>query len=286
MVKDTLRFVKTVRLLILLAFSPTLAGADTVVLQTGDTLEVEKSWFSKGRVYFLMDGLEMSIPKRYVKGIEGPTTDTNRPLAEQLSKKSASAPTTSNDGLRQAGTGQEDQVSYPRERLGTDAGSAPGNVFRDLNWGDRLCDIPGMEDLETQSGLDGVKEYVRPTDVLKLGQARLSSIVYAFWRDRLYTVSIWTQGLPNYMALRRELFQRYGQKDSGGLSPQAWYWSTGPTDMLLEYQDEEQYGLFWMRSRELDRELKRLTFDHQLTYLKWMRSVKPKDQRQALPGWD
>ena len=134
--------------------------------------------------------------------------------------------------------------------------------------------------METQTGLDNVREYIRPSDAMKLGQARLSSVVYAFWRERLYTISIWTQGFSNYTALRNELCKKYGDKMLTRKSREAYYWSVGPTDMMLEYLDEGQFGLFWMRSRELDEKLKGASFNHELTYLKWMRSGDYKNRPQ------
>jgi len=138
-----------------------------------------------------------------------------------------------------------------------------------------------MQAMETDTGLDGVRECVRPSDALTLGQAQLSSIVYAFWHEQLYTISIWTQGLSNYTALRKELFERYGDQMLARKPQEACFWSTGPTDMMLQYLDQGDFGLFWMRSRELDQKLKGSTLNHELAYLKWMRSMDFKNRPKA-----
>jgi hypothetical protein len=286
-----IRSVTKIGLFLFSALFPMLALADTVVLQTGEILKVETSWFSKDQVYFSINGVKLSIPKRYVKRIEGSAPGANPSLGKQESDPVASVRTNINttvpatEPLQPNPAGHQPEPSASVEQTPPEpsvlAEQTPmGNAFRGLSWADRLADIAGMQPMETQTGLDDVREYVRPGDALKLGQALLSSIVYAFWRERLYTISIWTQGLSNYTALRRELFARYGDKMLARKAREACYWSVGPTDMMLEYLDEGQFGLFWMRSQELDQKLKGSTFNHELAYLKWMRSVSCKSVPQ------
>jgi hypothetical protein len=276
-----MRSLAKIGLFLFSALFPMIAFADTVVLQSGEVLKVETSWLSKDQVCFSVNGVRMSVPRRNVKRIEGSTPDPNpspgkqesAPIASDRTNTSTSGPTT--ETLQPDPPARRTEPSVPVD-------STPmGKAFRDLSWGDRLGDIAGMQAMQTQTGLEDVREYFRPDDALQLGQARLSSIVYAFWRGRLYTISIWTQGGSNYTAMRRELFERYGDKMSARKSRQACYWSIGPTDMMLEYLDEGQFGLLWMRSRELDAKLKESTFNHELTYLRWMRSADYKSRPDA-----
>jgi hypothetical protein len=266
---------------LLLALFPMIALADTVVLQTGEILEVETSWLSKDQVCFSINGLKLSIPKRYVKRIEGPPLSANHSLAKKGSDEVASVRANTNAAGTAAQRLQSNRAVHQPDPFVRVAQTPPGNAFRGLSCGDRLADIVGMQDMQTQTGLDNVREYVRPSDALKLGQAQLSSIVYAFWGERLYTISIWTQGFSNYTALRRELFERYGDKMLARKSREACYWFISPTDMMLEYWDEGQFGLFWMRSQELDEKLKGSTFNHELAYLKWIRSGDFKNRPEA-----
>jgi hypothetical protein len=69
-----------------------------------------------------------------------------------------------------------------------DFGTSDGS--RDLPWGSELSDIAGMVKIETDTGLAGVVEFVRPHDVLRIGETELTNIIYSFWHDQLYTVTI------------------------------------------------------------------------------------------------
>jgi hypothetical protein len=41
---------------------------------------------------------------------------------------------------------------------------------------------------------------------------------------------------------------------------------------MLEYVKDGEYGMLWMRSRDLDRNLKLSKYDASISYIKWLRS--------------
>jgi len=144
----------------------------------------------------------------------------------------------------------------------------------DMKLGSRLADASGLEIKQTDSGLKDVIEYVRPSDSLILGDAILKSVIYAFWRDRLYTVSIWTQGRENYNALCDLVFDHFGKGARIDGSSEKYLWSDSNTDIMLEYTSDDQYGLLWMRSKKLDRKLKLSKFKGHASYMKRMKSIR------------
>ena len=100
---------------------------------------------------------------------------------------------------------------------------------------------------------DKVKEYVRENEDLKMGGALLDSIVYSFWRQQLYAPTIWTRRQSNYRALRNEAFNRFGVGLKRDQNRECYFWSDLYRDRIMKYEDADQSGLFWMRSKELDR---------------------------------
>jgi hypothetical protein len=144
----------------------------------------------------------------------------------------------------------------------------------DMKWGATRASISGLQIKPTDSGLKDVTEYVRPNDLLKLGGATLKTVVYAFWRDQFYTVSIWTRGREDFTALRNTVFMLFGQGTRIDGSGEKYLWSSGSTDVMLKYTPDDQYGLLWMRAKELDRKMKLSQLNGHTSYLRQLKSIK------------
>jgi hypothetical protein len=229
-------------LLIILPLLFTLAPfayADTIRLKDGTILETKRSWEKNGKLMFYMEDQVTSIPK---------------------------------DDIVQIDKTHSDQKATLHFEKTADADFGIPDGFRDLVWGSKLSDITGMLKTETDTGLAGVVEFVRPNDVLKIGEAKLARIIYSFWHDQLYTVTIWTQNESNYKALRRAVFKRFGEGSRQKASIERYIWSDRLTDRMLEFIKESEYGLLWMRSRDLDKKLKLSKYDAPISYIKWLRS--------------
>ena len=238
----TYQLTKTVSLFIaslLLFIFPLFSHADTIFLKDGTRLETKRSWEKNGKLMFYMEDLVTSINTGNVERIEK--------------------------------TNSDQKVSPHFEKV-EDADFGTSDGFRDLPWGSELSDIAGMVKTETDTGLAGVVEFVRPHDVLRIGEVELINIIYSFWHDQLYTVTIWTQNYSNYEALRSAAFERFGEGSRRNESIERYIWSDRLTDRMLEYVKEGEYGMLWMRSRDLDRKLKLSKYDASISYIKWLRS--------------
>jgi hypothetical protein len=91
---------------------------------------------------------------------------------------------------------------------GTDALDAEDG-FRDARFGARVESFEGLELLSTR-GARGMKVYVRPSDVLELGDAVLDAVTYGFHQGELYFVAIFTSGSRNALAALEQLQKVYG----------------------------------------------------------------------------
>jgi hypothetical protein len=49
---------------------------------------------------------------------------------------------------------------------------------------------------------------------------------------------------------------------------------------MLEYVKEGEYGMLWMRSRDLDRKLKLSKYDASISYIKWLTSREPERKQK------
>ena len=256
---------------------PLAAGADVLHLKNGKALKVEKAWQDSDQIYFVLQGLKACIPQSKVASIES---------GSGRGTESGDAASQTQADLNQTASGSSEDLVPTQINQPTNSDSAaqlqpepPGktlvlgtNGFNGLKWGIRRSDLKGLEQRQTDSGLDEVIEYVRPADTLKLGQADLKTVIYAFWRDQLYTVTLWTQGPENYQALRDAAFSRFGKGARIDEDGEKFLWSQDPTDAMLKYDKESQYGMLWMRSSEINRKIKLAKLSSPTSYLKWMKS--------------
>lgn len=260
-----------------LNFIQSTALADTVFLKNGKVLTVEKVWQEGDQIRLIYHGLDASLAPGKVLRIENDAKGLKKTVSPEPHEKTAQKIY----DPPPAGKILPDQGSQTAETVaGLPAPTEPPSPkpvlridgFDNLTWGARVGTVQGLEKKQGDSGFKGVIEYIRPNDRLELGEATLQSIVYAFWRDQLYTVTVWTRGLANFQALRQAAIKQFGAGVCPEPSIQRYLWSDGPSDMMLEYSQEGQNGMLWMRGKELDRKFKLSKISGPNSYLKWMKS--------------
>jgi len=212
--------------------------ADEVVLKTGKKFEVEKVWRENGQIWIVFHGLRVSIPQSKVERIESD----------------------SDSGPGNLGLKKDQNWIFP------------GEIFPDLRWGTKISAVKGLEKVQGPDKQDGVAEYLLKKENLKFGPAALSSIHCAFWRDRLYMVTIRTKNQSNFIALRDEVFRLFGKGLRVDPSIEKYLWTAVPNDMMLQYSKDGQQGLLWLRSSEIDRKLKLSKISGHASYLKLIKS--------------
>ncbi len=239
---------------IFLILIPALSFADMIILKRGRPIRVEKAWEQDGHIYFYLHGLKMRVAKRAVHRIVSTDQASPPPPARPNEKETA--------GIRAPKPANTNKRAIKVEALSTEK---PADVkpkkplngvhwsgFRDLHWGIGRSKFGKLKEIKSKNRLAEVKEYVRADEKLIMGKASLNSIVYAFWRHKLYTITLWVEGSANYLALRNELFNRFGVGHKGDQNQERYLWSDRYSDRMLKYIAEDHTGLFWMRSKELD----------------------------------
>jgi len=253
------------------------ARADVVVLKTGKKVEVEKVWRENGKIWIVYQGMRASIPQSKVDRIERKSKivaeKSNPPKEAKLDVKNV---TTSSS------------PSTPRQRTKHDAQSTalppPVEMNKDqrlifsdgalskLRWGTQITEISGLKKILDAVEQEGVAEYQQKKGKLTLGQAELSWVNYSFWRDRLYMLTIGTAGRSNFTALRGEVFRQFGRGLRTDPALERYLWTEGTNDIMLQYSEDDQQGLLWLRSSELDRQYKLSQIKSPASLLKWMKS--------------
>ncbi len=242
---------------------PSNIRADEVVLTTGERFTSSKVWEAEGKIRFDLQGLVVSVDKADVAAVirssplplppppeavvaprqVPPLIQPSRPVRTPP-EKSAPLPVPDHPASR------NDAVGKSRVR---------GIGFDGIAWQMKPSQIPGIEKFKTDPAYGGIDQYWRPDGSLIFGNLALDGLIFGFWRDRLYSIMIWVDGKPGYERLRQVVFDRYGRgiKNEKGLERYVWLDDT-TTDRMVEFDTELNTGIFWMRSRGLNLDIKRL----------------------------
>jgi hypothetical protein len=253
--------------------------ADVVILKNGTELRVEKAWQENGQVWIIFHDMRASIPPSKVERIESNSNsgiqdfDFKKKKNAKL-KKISTTPPTDTPPIQTKHTSQTASTPQPAHIKKDQSQIFPNERFRNLRWGTEISALKGLQKIKTAEGPDDITEYLRTKKDLKLGEIALKSIQYSFWRDRLYMVTLWTQGRSNYTALRNEVFRHFGQGRRDDHSLERYLWPDTPNDMMLQYSKDSLQGMLWLRSSDIDRRYRLSQLSGHASYLKWMKSRK------------
>ena len=248
----------------LLFISPTVL-ADTIILKNGKELGVEKIWPKGDQVCFIFHGMKVVIPKSKILRIES-NSDNLKTLRREPGQDVAQGQSedTSQADLNASGSITPIKLFAALRKDG----------FYDLQWGRKVSSVDGLKKKQTVSDLDDVIEYTRPKYLLQISDNTLVSVNYAFWRDQLYTVTLWTKGYSNFTALRDAAFKKFGPGIRNNSSRERYLWSDALSDIMLDYIQDGRFGMLWLRSKELDHLCRSSQLEGHASYLKWLRSRK------------
>jgi hypothetical protein len=253
---------------LLFVLLPAATMADEIIMITGETFSSPKIWEEDGKIRFSMHGLLVSVEKSEVAQIirsrDGPQPTPkpiqtrNRAPAVPLppqnpepagrTKPVTRKPAKSPRPVKPSNRKNQDQALNPS--------AAVGIGLEGLSWHLEPSDLPDLKKLETDPMYGGIDQYYRENETMQLGPAALDGKIYGFWRNRLYMITMWVEGPPAYHRLRQAVFERYGRgrQNSDGL--ERYIWEDSTTDRMLEFDEQLNTGLFWMRSRALDDKIK------------------------------
>jgi len=238
-----------------LVLLPALSPADMILLKDGQSIEAENAYEQEGNIFFYLHGLKMRVSKTAVLQVTG--TDEAAPVSplgikrNTIKGRNASArPARSENAIEIETLPAVNPSGEKTKQIGSEI---RWSGFRDLRWAVGRSTFSRLIEIESGTGHNGIKEYVCAGEDLIMGKARLDSIVYAFWHDKLYAVTIWTTGYNHYRAMRNEVFNRFGIGHRSDRNRERYIWSDPYSVRILKYDCAAKSGLFWMGSKELNR---------------------------------
>lgn len=250
-------------ILIILIFVVPATFADTVILKNGRELEVERTWQEGDKIYCIFRGIKAVLPQSKISRIES-NSEKIKTIQHQSGEHVRRNRSDSIVPMVQNASGATTPTElYPALRK---------DGFHDLTWGRNVSSVDGLKKRQTVSDPADLVEYVRPKDLFKIDDAAVESVVYAFWRDQLYTVTVWTKGYSNFKALRDAAIKKFGPGIRHESTRDRHFWSDTLSDIMLDYIQDGRYGMLWLRSKEIYRQFRSSQLKGHASYLKWMKA--------------
>ncbi len=109
----------------------------------------------------------------------------------------------------------------------------PGD-FRGLKWTMNIKELSDMQLMATEGEM---KFFERKNDNLVIGDAKSSKIVYGFYKDSLYSVFVYFDGLINFDKLKKIFIQKHGEAYQPNEYLNRYSWNGNSVDILLTYDD-------------------------------------------------
>ena len=213
------------------------ADADMVILKSGEIFQTPKAWTENGIVKYYKDGRVSSVDKGEVERL------IHSPAA--LEKKSPAADRPAADRAAPP----DNPAAAPSISPTLPKGEAVG--YLDLTWGQSPTGIEGLVLVGTDPAYGGVQQYSSQQGRRHFGRASVDDIVFGFWQDGLYTITVWTRNFLDFRDLKEEAFRRYGKGMQNRADVEKYYWIDKGSDRMLSYDGESDTGYLWMRSRAM-----------------------------------
>jgi hypothetical protein len=114
----------------------------------------------------------------------------------------------------------------------------PGD-FRGMKWRANISEFSGMHFIAADADL---RFYDKRDENIQIGDGTVSKIIYGFYKDNLYSVLVYFDGLINYSKLKEIYVQKYGQPFQPNEYVNKYFWNGDNVDILLTYDDVMKHG--------------------------------------------
>ena len=213
------------------------AGADMVILRSGEIFQTPSAWKENGTVNYYKDGQLVRVDEKEVERlIQSPASVDDKPPSEQRPAADL-IPPSDIPGL-----------SHP---LPHSLATSDDPGYLDLIWGQPFSQFEGLALVGTDPAYGGVQQYSHVQPKKRFGRAGVDNIFYGFWQGELYTILVETSNFLDFMELKAEVFRRYGEGGQEGDREEKYRWSGKGSDRLLSYDFDSNTGYLWMRSQVL-----------------------------------
>ncbi|MCK4244574.1 MAG: hypothetical protein KAX20_03005 [Candidatus Omnitrophica bacterium] len=128
--------------------------------------------------------------------------------------------------------------------------------FRGIKWGTDISTLKDMEYFWTDPSYGGIKIYIRKSEDLHIGEAKLKRIGYGFWRGKFCDVWVITKSSVNWVGLRDAVFEKFGRGYQDNEFIEYYVWGGKITLMSLEYNEVSKEGKLHILSKEIYKQQK------------------------------
>ena len=111
--------------------------------------------------------------------------------------------------------------------------------FRGIVWGANTDELAGMKKVHSE---DSLEYYVKAREKMKIGDARIKSVVYVFYNDKFCGVVIDFKSPLNFQIIKETLFDLHGKGNQPRKYKEHYGWSGKSISLTLEYDDITQKG--------------------------------------------
>jgi hypothetical protein len=109
--------------------------------------------------------------------------------------------------------------------------------FNGIKWETKLSTLEGMKHLRKNNSYRGIDFYQKERDAFKLGDGKLETVQYGFWREKFYTGMVMTQGLEHFNAVRNAVFAKFGEGAKPFRNKEEYLWIGKNAVMALRYDE-------------------------------------------------
>jgi hypothetical protein len=144
--------------------------------------------------------------------------------------------------------------------LGSSERSLPDDPgrFNGMWWGQSLGELKDMRLVSADPVNSGELYYVRPDDILQLGDAKLEYVQYGFWKGIYSSVAFGIRGVKNWEALKSICFENFGRWHKPDWRVERYYWVGRHSAMTLQYDQAMSEGQLYVYSKTIyERQLAR-----------------------------
>ena len=148
-------------------------------------------------------------------------------------------------------------VYLPNENcqlVGFKPGSEPDG-FNGIKWETMLSMLEGMKHYRKDKSYGGIDFYLKEKDAFKLGNGKLESVQYGFWREKFYTGMVMTQGLEHFNAAKEAAFSKFGEGAKPFRNKEEYLWVGKNAVMALRYDENTKAGIFYIKSDSMTKQM-------------------------------
>ncbi len=120
--------------------------------------------------------------------------------------------------------------------------------FNGIKWETRLSMLESMKHLRKDNSYGGIDFYQKERDAFKLGNGKLETVQYGFWREKFYTGMAMTQGVEDFNAVRNAVFAKFGEGAKPFRNKEEYLWIGKNAVMALRYDENSKVGVFYIKS--------------------------------------